>query len=212
MTALSVRVFPCLSLCPSRLSSRSNASGSCFCANGEVGWCCPWHQRHMCQLRRHSVLTATWSPCIKRLWYCFLPLRQRQGFCSEDTESRQLSRAIQGTGWGECHSREPHGIWTAFLCGTVWTTHGHLNDSSSLQSVHPQTGEATAHHVTASDGHKPLPPRATCSPADVALEGSWPTGTSRCLHCRLWLENRRWDNLPQHWQWSTRTTASNERH
>ena len=44
--------------------------------------------------------------------------------------------------------------------------------SSSLQSVHPQTGEATAHHVTASDGHKPLPPRATCSPADVALEGS----------------------------------------
>ena len=73
----------------------------------------------------------------------------------------------------------------------LWTTHGNLDDSRSLQSVHPQTGEATAHHVTASDGHKPLPPRATCSPADVALEGSWPTGTSRCLHRRLWLENRR---------------------
>ena len=69
-------------------------------------------------------------------------------------------------------SRGPHGSWTAFLCGTVWTTHGHLDDSSSLQYVHPQTGEATAHHVTASDGHKPLAPRATCSPADVALEGS----------------------------------------
>ena len=47
-----------------------------------------------------------------------------------------------------------------------------LDDSSSVQPVHPQTGEATAHHVTASDVHIPLPPRATCSPADVALEDS----------------------------------------
>ena len=168
----------------------------------------------MCQLRRHSVftVTATYSPCTNRLWYCVLSLRQRQGLCSEDTESRQLSRAVRRAGWGECHPCGPHGSWIAILCGTVRTTHVHLDDSSSVQSVHPQTGEATAHHVTASDGHKPLPPRAMCSPADVALEGSWLTGSSRCLHLRVWLENRRWDNLPQHWEWSTRTTASNQRH
>ena len=39
-------------------------------------------------------------------------------------------------------------------------------------NLYTRKQEATAHHVTASDGHKPLPQRATCSPADVALEGS----------------------------------------
>ena len=52
----------------------------------------------MCQLREHSVLTGTWSPCAKRLLYCVLPLRQKQGLRSEGTESIQLSRAVRRAG------------------------------------------------------------------------------------------------------------------
>ena len=108
-----------------------------------------------------------------------------------------IFRAVRRAGWGVCHSRGPHGSWTAVLCGTVWTTHGHLDDSSSVQALHPQTGEATEHNVTASNGHKYLPPCATCSPADVALWGSWSSASSRWLHLRVWLENRRWEkNCP----------------
>ena len=43
---------------------------------------------------------------------------------------------------------------------------------TSMIQAHPHKEEATTHRVTASDGHKPLPPCAMYSPADGALEGS----------------------------------------
>ena len=41
---------------------------------------------------------------------------------SEDTESRQLSRVVRRAGWGECHSRGPHGRWTAVLAALYVST------------------------------------------------------------------------------------------
>ena len=81
----------------------------------------------------------------------------------------------------------------AVLLGTVCT--------DNLQAVQPATSYilasrgTDAHRVTAGEGFEYLPPRETCSHADVTVDDSRSAGSSRRFRLRTWLEDQRRDNL-----------------
>ena len=151
-------------------------TGSCCCADEEVGWCCSWYQCHTCQLRGHSMLTATWSPCKSNAFLGLFDVLSEENATQADfmTVGQQLFAALYGQEMGTSMTQ----------LGTICAA---ANRGSHCASCYCLQWKHTA----------------TCSPVDVALKGSWRTGSFRCLHIRVWLENRRWDNLPQVWPLSS---------
>ena len=138
---------------------------------------CRWRRGVvLCQLRGHSMLTATWSPCKSNAFLGLFDVLGEENATQADfmAVGQQLFAALYGQEMGTSMTQ----------LGTICAA---ANSGSHCASCYCLQWKHTA----------------TCSPVDVALKGSWRTGSFRCLHIRVWLENRRWDNLPQVWPLSS---------